>query len=290
MSQEIPFIFSSGNNDLLGIVHSPSNAENTGVLIIVGGPQYRVGSHRQFVLLARFLSQHNIPVMRFDYHGMGDSSGPITSFEDCEHDIKAAIDNFLNHVPHLENIVIWGLCDAASAALFYAHQDDRVKGLILLNPWVRTESGEAKAYVKHYYLSRLTDRELWQKVLKGKFNFVESFRSLFSMISTMFSKKASVVADEEDLVSLFNSNISLPERMLSGLSRFQGSTLFILSGNDLTADEFRDLVKSSPEWQNAMNQDRITLQQHDEANHTFSRKEWRDIVAQWSLDWIKRIK
>jgi len=287
---EQAFVFKSGENDLVGIVHGANAESKTGVVVIVGGPQYRVGSHRQFVLLARFLCNHNVPVMRFDYHGMGDSSGPITSFEDCEQDIKTAIDNFFKHVPHLENIVIWGLCDAASAALFYAHQDDRVKGLILLNPWVRTESGEAKAYVKHYYLSRLTDRELWQKVLKGKFNFVESFRSLYSMISTMFSKKASVVADEEHLVSLFNPNIPLPERMLSGLSRFQGSTLFILSGKDLTADEFRDLVESSPEWQSAMNQKRVTQQQLDEANHTFSRKEWRDIVAQWSLDWIKRLK
>jgi len=28
-------------------------AARTGVVIVVGGPQYRVGSHRQFTLLAR---------------------------------------------------------------------------------------------------------------------------------------------------------------------------------------------------------------------------------------------
>jgi hypothetical protein len=29
--------------------------------------------------------------------------------------------------------VIWGLCDGASAAMFYAEQDRRVSGLVLLN-------------------------------------------------------------------------------------------------------------------------------------------------------------
>jgi len=50
-------------------------AADTGVLIVVGGPQYRVGSHRQFVMLARFLADHGVPCMRFDYRGMGDVSG-----------------------------------------------------------------------------------------------------------------------------------------------------------------------------------------------------------------------
>jgi uncharacterized protein len=289
-STELPFIFKSGENNLLGIIHGANVQSKTGVLIIVGGPQYRVGSHRQFVLLARFLGKHNIPVMRFDCHGMGDSVGPITSFEDYEQDIKAAIDSFFEHVPCLERVVIWGLCDAASAALFYAHQDDRVKGLILLNPWVRTESGAAKTYVKHYYLSRLTDIELWKKISKGRFDFIASFRSLLGMIYSIFSKKVTTTSGDESATSLFNRNTPLPERMLNGLIRFQGNTLFILSGNDLTADEFRDLVKSSSEWQNIMSKESVIQRQLNEANHTFSRKEWRNVVEQWSLDWLKRLK
>ncbi len=289
-SFELPFIFKSGEYNLLGIIHGANTASKTGVLIVVGGPQYRVGSHRQFVLLARFLCKHNIPVMRFDCHGMGDSVGPMASFEDFEHDIKAAINAFFERAPNLEHVVIWGLCDAASAALFYAHQDDRVKGLILLNPWVRTESGVAKAYVKHYYLSRLLDSAFWKKILKGRFNFIKSFCSLLGMIYSIFSRKARTTSGDENATSLFNRNIPLPERMLNGLIHFQGKTLFILSGNDLTADEFRDLVKDSSEWQAAMSRKSIIQQQLNEANHTFSRKEWRNTVEQWSLDWLKCLK
>jgi len=52
-----------------------------GVLIVVGGPQYRVGSHRQFLLLSRRLAAEGHPVMRFDYRGMGDASGAMRGFE-----------------------------------------------------------------------------------------------------------------------------------------------------------------------------------------------------------------
>src|SRR5690606_34644237 len=106
-----------------------------GVLIIVGGPQYRVGSHRQFVLLARYLAERGIPVMRFDYRGMGDSDGDMRTFEHVGKDLGSDIDYFFSECSFLKDIVIWGLCDAASAALFYAHQDRRISGLVLLNPW-----------------------------------------------------------------------------------------------------------------------------------------------------------
>jgi len=64
------------------------------VLIIVGGPQYRVGSHRQFVLLARHLAAQGIPVMRFDVRGMGDSKGKPRNFGQLDDDLRAATDCF----------------------------------------------------------------------------------------------------------------------------------------------------------------------------------------------------
>ena len=48
--------FPCGDATLLGIISVPDSADDTGVVVIVGGPQYRVGSHRQFVLLARSLA------------------------------------------------------------------------------------------------------------------------------------------------------------------------------------------------------------------------------------------
>ena len=124
-----------------------------GVLIVVGGPQYRVGSHRQFLLLSRRLAAEGYPVMRFDYRGMGDASGAMRGFEQASADIGAAIEAFQRACPAVQRIVLWGLCDAASLALLYvdATQDDRIAGLAILNPWVRSEASLAQTHIKHYY-------------------------------------------------------------------------------------------------------------------------------------------
>jgi exosortase A-associated hydrolase 1 len=275
-SRETPVFFDCDGEQLLGIVHEPGSASTVGVLIVVGGPQYRVGSHRQFLLLARYLADNGIPVMRFDYRGMGDSTGALHSFEGVDLDIRAAIDKFVEESSAIKEIVIWGLCDAASAALFYAPTDSRVAGLVLLNPWVRTEQGEAKAYLKKYYLARLFSRDFWKKVLKGGFKVRASLASLNANIGK--SLKGSAARSK---------STSLPERMLNGFSQFNGESLFILSGNDLTAEEFRNLVKASGAWKTALANSNATFEELAEANHTFSSREWRHKVELWTLSWLK---
>ena len=63
-----------------GILHHPEGEQDTAVLIVVGGPQTRVGSHRLFVHLARSLAKQGIVVFRFDYSGAGDSEGDVSTF------------------------------------------------------------------------------------------------------------------------------------------------------------------------------------------------------------------
>ena len=175
---ESPVVFECKGETLVGVIHASASKNNFGVLIVVGGPQYRVGSHRQFVLLSRFLAEHGFPSMRFDVRGMGDASGEQRRFDVLDDDIKAAIDCFMVSCPGLEKVIVWGLCDAASAALFYAYQDERVAGLVLLNPWVFTEQGAAKTYIKHYYLQRIVSRDFWKKVFTFNFDILSSLLSL----------------------------------------------------------------------------------------------------------------
>ena len=71
--------FDCDGERLVGVVAVPERPVPVGVLIVVGGPQYRAGSHRQFVHLARRLAGAGIAAMRFDYRGMGDASGDARS-------------------------------------------------------------------------------------------------------------------------------------------------------------------------------------------------------------------
>ena len=253
------------------------------MLIVVGGPQYRAGSHRQFTLLARHLAEHGVPTLRFDYRGMGDSDGEVRTFEGVGADIRCAIDRFFDNVPGLKDVVIWGLCDAASAALFYAHQDARVSGVVLLNPWVRTGQGIARAHLRHYYVQRLFQVSLWQKVARGDFNIRGAAAALGRIVSDAMGR----VPSSDNITESPASESPLPDRMEHALRGFRGRVLLILSGNDLTAQEFRDVVTGSRSWRRLLAADRITRHDLPEANHTFARREWRDRVARWTEAWVK---
>lgn len=283
-TREQPIVFECDGRRLLGIVHATDST--TGVLVIVGGPQYRVGSHRQFLLLARYLTANNVSVMRFDYRGMGDSEGDIRSFEDVTADIRAAVDAFFDACPELTSVVLWGLCDAASAAIFYANTDSRVDGMILLNPWVNTEAGEAKAYLRHYYFQRLFNKALWKKVLTAKFEFRKSLASLLERVNKSREVLVNVVKSDE--TEAVNNTLPLPTRMHQGLDSFQGWVNVIISGDDLTAAEFEDMVKASKAWRRLLNQKKTKFHHVAAANHTFSRQVWRDEVAEQTLRWVRR--
>jgi exosortase A-associated hydrolase 1 len=284
--KEQPLVFECQGEQLIGIIHHAESEIRIGVLIVVGGPQYRVGSHRQFLLLARALALQGIPVMRFDVRGMGDSDGVQRRFDQLDEDIRAAINGFLVACPQLDRVVLWGLCDAASAAIFYAYQDDRVRGLVLLNPWVFTEQGAAKTYLKHYYLQRLLSREFWAKLFGFKFNFVDSVISLLGLIRQAKGMSKSSSLHEVDLV---DQHLPLPTRMRECFAKFVGSVLLILSGRDLTADEFKDVVNADPVWQGLLARSSLERFDFAEADHTFSSATWRDQVAEWTISWIKQI-
>lgn len=283
---EQPLRFRCHDCWLYGILSVPLQSSKRGILIVVGGPQYRIGSHRQFTLLARFLAAHDIPALRFDYRGMGDSDGVIQTFENIGDDLESAIDQFFLNVPSLKEVVIWGLCDAASAALFYAHKDQRVTGLVLVNPWVRTESGAAKAYLKHYYTSRLLDGAFWGKIIRGDFKLFDSFKFLFQSIKKSLMRKAEI-ANDKDKQSTCNVLLPLPYRMLEGLKQYTGKIFIITSGDDLTAKEFLDLINTAKDWRQILNIKQVKFAHLKDANHTFSSRQWRDQVAVWTTDWTK---
>ena len=284
---ESAFIFSCQSQDLVGILHQPDQAHTIGVLIVVGGPQYRVGSHRQFILLARCLAANGFPTMRFDYRAMGDSDGKDVDFEQISEDMSAAVEEFSQKMPLLQGVVLWGLCDAASAILQHGHTLPRVKAMVLLNPWVRTEQSQAKTFVKHYYAKRILQADMWQKVLKGQFNWKGSLSHFFGALRKLVFKSAN---NQRNNRSAGQLPASLPDRMLAGFESSHIPSLFILSGaNDFVAEEFRQTIADSKRWQAMMASPDVEVQSLPAANHTFSSREWRRQVETFTLDFMSRV-
>ncbi len=277
-------VFSCEGQQLLGMLHHAESTSGVGVLIVTGGPQYRIGSHRQFLLLARAFAAAGVPTFRFDHRGSGDSEGPFLGFERIGADIAAAIEAFLEHSPGLERVVLWGLCDAASAILFYAPGDRRVAGLLLLNPWVRGAESEARTLVKHYYGRRLLDGAFWRKLLSGEVALTASLQGFGASLAGWLRAKMAPGTGPE-----MASKLPLPARMAQSLAAFKGPVGLIISGRDLTAREFEDAA-ADPLWRRLLADQRVARHDLPTADHTFSRCVWREEVARWTLAWLKRLE
>ena len=273
--------FNSADSTLIGVLALPPDdvtGAATGLIIVVGGPQYRAGSHRQFVLLARSLAAAGHPVLRFDYRGMGDSTGDAQDFLGASADIGAALDAMQVAQPAVKRWVLWGLCDGASAALLYLHQrpDARVVGLCLLNPWARSTSSLAKTHLKHHYSQRLREKEFWLKLLRGGIAR-KALTELLGNLSAAWRAPTRQAGSFQD-------------RMADAWLSFPGEILLILSGNDYTAKEFVDYASSNSAWGGAFTRAGVTRIDIDGADHTFSNREHsvtaechiKSFLAQWA--------
>lgn len=259
-------------------VHHPTRVEcqGVGVLVIVGGPQYRVGSHRQFVLMARELAARGYPVMRFDYRGMGDSEGEYGGFERVDADLRAAVDGFLAADPTIDRVVLWGLCDGASAAAMYCDSDPRVVGVVLVNAWARTTQGRARTEVREYYGRRLVDPAFWKSVLSGRVNVVRSAREY---VAAQWRAKDPSSAAGNDAVGFL-------ERMRRGVAAFTGPVLVQESEHDLTAAEFADLRASDAGWESIIARDRVQCRRLTGADHTFSTRAALAEATRALVEWL----
>ena len=276
---------------LVGILAKPEIPANTGVVVIVGGPQYRVGSHRQFVLLSRTLAAAGYAVLRFDYRGMGDSEGQQRDFQGVSSDIAAAISAMQQHLTLSKKVILWGLCDGASAALLYLHDtpDPRVVGLCLLNPWVRSEVTLARTQVKHYYTRRLMQKEFWSKLLRGGV----ARTALPGLVRNIRVSLGGPSGPGAERPAGGQPVAPFQHRMAAAWGTFSGTIFLLLSSDDLTAKEFLEYARTDATWKTALNHPRLVRHNVQGADHTFSsslaRVEMENATLQLGLPKLDRM-
>ena len=273
-------VFHSENRQLIAVEHRPTiKPLKRGVIIVVGGPQTRVGSHRLFVDLARTLVKQGITVFRFDYSGAGDSEGKVSTFTEIQEDIHAAIKTFQLRHHHIEEISLWGLCDAASAILLYLteyRQPEIVKRLLLVNPWVRQTHTQAKTYLQAYYVKRFFSKAFWLKLLSGKIQAQKAYQEIQNFHQN--SKNTSGKQKTETFI----------KRMFDAIKQFNGQITIVLSGNDLTANEFLLLEKENKAFRKIIACDKVTRKTIPYADHTFSQQETKNQLFNMTFDAIMK--
>ena len=196
----------------------------TGLLIVSGGNEIRIGAHRGMALLAQRLAARGIPVFRFDRRGIGDSTGSNGGFLSSGPDIGCAAATFSAEAG-IEQLVAFGNCDAATALALFG-QTAGIDRLILANPWLvePTDDLPPAAAIRSRYAEKLKDpRELW-RLVSGGVNIAKLAKGL--------TRVAATSAESNDLAL----------RVAAALAQWQDRATILLATGDATAIAYRDAI------------------------------------------------
>lgn len=138
-ANETPVFFPAPSGDTLFGVHTAPTGPDRGVGIVIvqGGDTVNVSMHRNrlAVRLARELAADGFHSIRFDYHGLGESTGQIKRLH-LHHpftdDVEGAAAYL--HGQGLEDLIIMGACFGSRTSLSSAPNIEGVRGLILATP------------------------------------------------------------------------------------------------------------------------------------------------------------
>ncbi|MGK6319676.1 hydrolase 1, exosortase A system-associated [Sphingomonas sp. DT-204] len=217
----------------------------TGLLIVSGGNEIRIGAHRGMAELAAVVAAEGIPVFRFDRRGIGDSSGLNAGYENSAPDIAAAAATFVAETG-VTRLVGFGNCDAATAlALFHAVAG--IDSLILANPWTggAADAFPAPAAIRTRYAEKLRDPREWLRLVRGDVNLGKLTKGLWKITSSPSEESKALTA-----------------HIASGLAGC--STTILLAERDNTATAFRDA------WRRLPSPPPVTIESLDSASHGFA--------------------
>lgn len=167
---------------LVGVITDPPGPEGPsrpGVILLNAGVIHRVGPSRLYVNLARALASIGCVATRFDHSGIGDSA---TRRDDAPFEVssiqeaRAAMDA-IQESRGLDRFVLIGLCSGAVTAFDAAGVDNRVAGVVMINPQGFDLNPEWNGYIasrgdaRRYWKRSLFSPTSWWRALTGRVDY-----------------------------------------------------------------------------------------------------------------------
>jgi uncharacterized protein len=292
--------------ELHGILHVPPPGTARGVCILLLSPgiKGRIGPHRLYVKLAERLVPMGFHVLRFDFHGLGDSEGEVREdiLADMYNTIQAGryVDDTLDAMDWMQarhgigRFVGSGLCGGAITALFAAARDDRIESLLGIGLPVVLDGGEANwgrfltthqvKDARRQLLERLVRPWTWGKFLSGRSNYRvigRVFLQLFGGGSRASAPEAAAPAENR---VVDDTNPLFAPAFLSFL-RTGRQALLVYSGGDRLFGQFEEKFRARHANEIGALGRPWRMHTIAEANHIMSDAPWteelRDVAAAW---------
>lgn len=213
---ERPIFIRSQNNDLFGILHTPDTTivhEKIVVILLTGASIPRTHRNRMWVTLARQLTDLGLFAFRFDYRGLGESTGLFEGLnlnKLLTQDLANIIDYLTNHI-NPDKIILVGECFGARTALSMVNFR-KFHGLVFLAAPTVDEDGRVIHMASKKNFAHYLNKLKWQRW--GTFLNIERLKRNFvffaarlqnkwkhiepkSLVSEEFSKQFSTLVNDK---------------------------------------------------------------------------------------------
>jgi uncharacterized protein len=308
LSVATPITFRNRKNlKLFGVLHTPRGKAPSKLLVLMLSPgvKMRVGPQRLYLELTDLFLSLGLSVMRFDFHGLGDSEGTLSEelLRDVYNHIEVGrfVDDTIDAMDWMEQnygcdrFIVSGLCGGAITGLLTGQRDSRVAGLLALGmtPVLASRAAEASLYMtigqlesqQKMYLKRLLSPQAWFRL----FTFQADNRLIRRMIGHWLRKSvgrapsnAPVPPPEGD-----NANPLFPPAFFKMLST-RRPMLLIFGGTDRLRWEYEEkFVSRHRERLDAMPPlAEVHFVEH--ANHVLSLPEWQHEMLRVATRWVRK--
>lgn len=303
---------------LFGILHQPERPRgDTAILLLSPGVKMRVAPHRLYPKLAARFVALGYPVLRFDFHGLGDAEGtaPEALLADLYGatqvgryiaDTIAAMD-WVQQTYGITKFIASGLCGGALTGMLAAGRDPRITSLVGLSiPAILDGSNiDASKYMtdaqlagtRRRYLGklRLWDPAVWRSWVRF-FSFQSHYSLILKSVARPFlarlrppvpASPAPGAAPAADAAPADNTNPHFGPALLRMLATSRPVFLIFAETDRLLWDfevKFLQRHRASVDRYAGLFEVHVTKG----ANHIFSFAEWQEDMLDQCCRWLER--
>lgn len=267
----------------------------------------RVGPGRLYVPLTEQLNALGFCVLRFDFHGLGDSEGELPEkllLELYNHvEIGRYVDDTLSAIKWLREthgareFMLGGLCGGATTAALAAEHDPDIRYLLCLGlaitlstdsatPARHLTRGQLDSRMKRYY-GRLFEPKSWLRFLTFKSEYGVILRALKRLVV-----RDKAVASTTDVAPtgehMENANPLFPPAFFAFLAR-GGRALLMFSENDRLPSEFEEKFALPYARRLSPYAGQLDTRIIATANHVVSAPAWRQQMLAMVSEWTQRV-
>ena len=160
----------AGGERLAAVICAPAgDLEDLGVVLLTGGNYTRTHRNRMWVRAARELAERGVPSIRFDYHGVGDSTGRVVLALETPLDADAnGAADLLRRATGVSRLAFVSTCFGGRTAMAVAAQrEDVVSATVFPLPILMPATATSGAPLRRRIRQRIKRSEFGAKLLRN---------------------------------------------------------------------------------------------------------------------------